>query len=164
MTSCARCRRTLTREPVVVAGQGYGRVCGAKVAGTLLQLRDVQAVLTEAPPQPIATHRYGDTLVEIFDGFVRTTLPDGSPLLATPGKTPEDTARAHALGYAGDVWAMTRDHDRFHALLAHAFGLAESPALRQALDGVQSELAGAEEEAVLAIQRWHNLVQRSAQP
>lgn len=161
MSACARCRRTLTREPTVVAGQGYGRVCGAKVAHALQQVHDAQAVLEEPPAQPIATHRYGAAVVEIFEDFVRTTLPGGAALIATPGTTPEDIARAHALGYGGDVWAMTRDHDRFHALLAHAFGLEESPALRQAVSGTHSELAGAEEEAVLAIQRWHNLLPRT---
>jgi hypothetical protein len=101
---------------------------------------------------------YGHTLVEVFaGGFVRTTLPDGTVIHAAPGDTPEDKARARSLGYEGDVWAMTRDHDRFHALLAHAFGLEESPALRATARGEQSELAGAEECAVLAIQRWANL-------
>lgn len=106
---------------------------------------------------PVDTYRYGATLVEVFAGFVRTTLPDGAPVYAVPGETAEDVARAHALGYGGDVWAMTRDHDRFHAALAHAFGLPESPALRATVEGVQSELAGAEECAVLAIQRWLNM-------
>jgi hypothetical protein len=110
--------------------------------------------------RPQSAHRYGGTLVEIFSGWVRTTLPDGSPIYAVPGETAEDVARAHSLGYDGNVWAMTRDHDRIHALLAHAFGLPESPALRQTLTGVQSELAGAEECAVLAIQRWVNLCRK----
>ena len=113
--------------------------------------------------QPLATYRYGDTTVEIFDGFVRTTLPDGSPVHAVPGESPEDMARAASLGYGEGtqaVLAMTYDHDRIHALLAHAFGLPESPALRQTLQGTQSELAGAEEAMVLAAQRWINLCKR----
>lgn len=28
---CARCRRTLTREPIVIEGRGYGEVCAGKV-------------------------------------------------------------------------------------------------------------------------------------
>lgn len=100
---------------------------------------------------------YGFTVVEIFDGWVRTTLPDGTEIHAHPRHGVEDVARAHSLGYAGDVWAMTRDHDRFHALLAHALDLEESPALRQSALGQESELAGAEEEVVLALQRFVNL-------
>lgn len=36
MTYCARCRRPLTREPVIVAGKGYGTTCATKVGGDLL--------------------------------------------------------------------------------------------------------------------------------
>src|SRR3954470_16443524 len=73
-------------------------------------------------PIPLQSFRYGLTLVEVFAGWVRTTLPDGVQILAMPQTSEEDVARARSLGYADDVWAMTRDHDRFHALLAHAFG------------------------------------------
>lgn len=103
----------------------------------------------------VVTFRYGRTLVEVFDGWVRTTLPDGSELHAVPGETEEDVARAHSLGYGGDVWLMTRDHDRFHAMLAYALGLPESPALRNTAQGGGSMLlTDLEECAVLAIQRY----------
>lgn len=105
---------------------------------------------------------YGFTLVEVFaEGFVRTRLPDGTVIHAVPGDTAEDVARAHSLGYAGDTWAMTRDHDRLHALLCHALGLEESPALRATARREESELAGAEECAVLAIQRFVNLCRKA---
>lgn len=109
----------------------------------------------------IGTYRYGATLVEVFDGLVRTTLPDGTPVHAVPNHTPEDVARAHALGYEGDVWAMTRDHDHFHAMLANTLGLRESPALRAAVTGQASDLSGAEEEVVLALQRFVNLCRKA---
>jgi hypothetical protein len=103
----------------------------------------------------MAAFRYGRTLVEVFDGYVRTTLPDGSPIHAVPGDSKEDVARAHALGYCGDVWLMTRDHDRFHAMLAYALGLQESPALRNTANAVKPTLlTDLEEAAVLAIQRF----------
>lgn len=99
--------------------------------------------------------RYGRTLVEVFDGFVRTTLPDGSAVHAVPGETEEDVARANALGYGGDCWLMTRDHDRFHAMLAYGLGLTESPALRRTAEsGKSTLLTDLEEGAVLAIQRY----------
>lgn len=103
----------------------------------------------------VVSFRYGRTLVEIFDGWVRTTLPDGSPVHAVPGESAEDIARAEALGYGGDCWLMTRDHDRFHAMLADGLGLPESPALRKTAQGSRSTLlTDLEEASVLAIQRY----------
>jgi hypothetical protein len=95
--------------------------------------------------------------VEYQYGQTQVTLPNGSELLALPNYDAESIARAHALGYAGDVVAMTRDRDRFHALLTHALGLHESPALRDATEDVVSELGHAEECMVLAAQRFMNL-------
>lgn len=109
-----------------------------------------------AEAAPVQRFGYGWTLIEIFEGFVRTTLPDGATIDAHPNHGPEHEARARALGYP-DVWAMTRDHDRFHALLAHALGLEESPALRATVRREASELTGVEEEVVLAMQRYVNL-------
>ena len=88
---------------------------------------------------------------------VQTTLPDGSVIDAVPGTTPEDIARAHALGYA-NTWEMTRDHDRVHVLLAEAEGRPYSTALwlvahpGEATDELRAE-AAREERAVLLIQR-----------
>lgn len=115
--------------------------------------------MTEYAPQE--RYGYGHTLVEIMAGWVRTTLPDGTRIDAYPQHGAEDVARAHALGYEGDVVAMTMDHDRGHALIAWATGLEESPALRATARGEQSELAGAEEEMVLAWQRWRNLCRKA---
>lgn len=86
------------------------------------------------------------------------TLPDGKKVTAVAHTGPEDVARAHALGYGGDLWAMTREHDLLHAKLAAMLGLPESPVLRSAVsDAWDGELIGAEECAVLAIQRFWNL-------
>jgi hypothetical protein len=50
---------------------------------------------------------------------------------------------------------MTRDHDRFHAMLAYALGLPESPALRATAQGERTTLlTDLEEAAVLGIQRY----------
>jgi len=109
------------------------------------------------------SYRYGETLIEIFDespntnGCIRITLPDGVVVYGEPNFGPEHEARAAALGYP-DVWSMNREHDRIHALLAFMLGLRESPVLRAAANGgtERSELLGAEEAAVLAIQRFVN--------
>lgn len=106
--------------------------------------------------------RYGDTTVEIFEpspitnGCVRTTLPDGSVVLGAPIEGEEHEARAASLGYPG-IWEMTAEHDRIHVLLCYMLGLPESPTLRASFLGhPTSELIGAEESAVLAIQRFIN--------
>jgi hypothetical protein len=109
----------------------------------------------------LETFKYGGTWVLVRPGYVSTVLPDGATVVATPNHTPEDVERAHRLGYAGDVVAMTRDHDRFHALLAHALGLKESPALRDVANGATSEIGCAEEDMVLAAQRFLNMCRKA---
>lgn len=111
--------------------------------------------------QRVAAFAYGGTTVEVMSGWVRTTLPDGTEVRAHPNYGHEDVARARSLGYQGDVWGMTLDHDRMHAQLATALGLKESPALRATALGQASELTGAEEEMVLAAQRFVNLCRKA---
>lgn len=103
---------------------------------------------------------YCGTTVRILPGWVETTLPDGALIVARPNEGAEHVARARSLGYGSDVWAMTMDHDPMHARLCHALGLRESPALRASLNDQPSEIAGAEEEMVLAAQRFVNLCRR----
>lgn len=111
---------------------------------------------------PAVIHKYGTTRVLVQPDRVETILEDGTVVLALPNRTPADVEMAHRLGYDGDVVAMTRDHDRFHALLSHALGFRESQALRDAANGVQSEIGWAEEEMVLAAQRLVNLRRKAA--
>lgn len=107
----------------------------------------------------VTTH--GESKVETKQGWVETTLPDGSIATGVPMHREEDIARAHALGY-DDVWAMTKEHDRFHAMLADFLGLAESPVLRHSVLGNEgNEITWAEETAVLAIQRFLNLCRKA---
>lgn len=104
-------------------------------------------------PVPRLTYHLGGTTVEVFASWVRTTLPDGAQVHAIPMHGDEHQARASVLGYGeGDaaVLAMTLEHDLTHVQLAHMLGLRESPALRLATRGEESELAGLEECAVLA--------------
>lgn len=108
----------------------------------------------------LQSFKYGGTWVIVRPELVETVLPDGTTVTATPNRTVADVEMATRLGYDGDVVAMTRDHDHFHAMLAHALGLKESPALRDAANGVQSEIGGAEEDMVLAAQRFVNLCRK----
>ena len=88
--------------------------------------------------------------------YVLTRLPNGDIVRAHTNYDEESVARAHSLGYNGDVEAMTRDHDPLHTRIAAALGLKESYALRAAYNGEDSEIAGLEEEVVLAAQRLLN--------
>lgn len=110
--------------------------------------------------QPLGIYRYGATQVRVMQGWVETVLPGGAVVHALPLHGPEDQARARALGYQGDVWRMTLEHDHMHVRLCHALGPRESPALRQASRGESSDLAGAEEAMVLAAQAFVNLCRK----
>jgi hypothetical protein len=94
--------------------------------------------------------------------WVVTRYPDGTEVHAHPQHGAEDEARARALGYP-DVAAMTLDHDRLHTLLAQALTGGRSPVLwAQAYREVvlDAELADAEEQLVLAAQRFVALAGR----
>lgn len=83
-----------------------------------------------------------------------TTLPTGETIHAHPDGTQAQAEAARAMGYP-DVCALTRDHDLLHAALCDWLGLPGSFALAQAAGrAADAELAGLEEEAVLAVQRF----------
>lgn len=96
------------------------------------------------------------TLITVGPSWAVVTLPTGEEVHAHP--SPASPAMAERLGYGDDVAAMTRDHDPLHARLTDWLGLPHSFSLRFAA-GVDpdSELAGAEEDAVLAVQRFRRL-------
>lgn len=98
----------------------------------------------------------GTVFIDYDRQGIVTALPDGTEVVATPNYTPEDIARAHSLGYRGDVAKMTMDHDPLHTKVAEMLGFKESYSLRAAATGEDSEIAGLEEEVVLAAQRLLN--------
>ncbi|GGD31338.1 hypothetical protein [Aureimonas glaciei] len=90
------------------------------------------------------------------DGTMRTTLADGSEVMAVAGASATDVARAECLGYDGDTDRMSLDHELVHLLLANWLGLPEPPTYRGI---VEAKTGGTwwsgwrkEEAAVLAIQ------------
>lgn len=102
-------------------------------------------------------YTYGENEVYITDFGSRVVLADGREIIAAPEKTKEYEERARSLGYKSGL-AMCQDHDWMHCILANALGMKQSPALTRAADSLPiNELAGAEEDAVLAIQRFLNL-------
>lgn len=78
-------------------------------------------------------------------------------VLAEHEEQPGQAETAAGLRYP-DAQSMNRDHDLMHSLLAHWLGLPASPTLIQVADGqFGSDIAAAEEAAVLAVQRFANL-------
>jgi hypothetical protein len=56
---------------------------------------------------------------------------------------------------------MCADHDLLHSVVAVTLGRAESHALRRAAEGLPlDDLAGAEEDAVMALQRLWNMYRK----
>jgi hypothetical protein len=86
--------------------------------------------------------------------LVTTRFPDGAELVAAPNHTPDDIARAHQLGYQGDVWAMTRDHDPAHTWLAEQDGYLWSWVMWDLAHGAEPDpwRVGPDEAAVLRFQ------------
>lgn len=89
-----------------------------------------------------------------------TRFADGAVLVAAPVDDAESRAHASALGYRGAdaVWAMTRDHDLLHTLLAEARGLPHSPTLHAVATGkpVDPAVADDEERIVFLLARAMN--------
>lgn len=94
--------------------------------------------------------------------WVVTIYPDGTEVHAHPQHGADDVARAASLEYP-DVGAMTLDHDPFHERLARALGLPHSPTLWAVGHDtpVDSKLASAEEDAVMAVQRFMQLARKA---
>lgn len=109
-------------------------------------------------PPGYGPHRFGDTTVVVSSHGTETLLPDGRVLAAHPQTDGAYLLKAVELGYHGDTAAMCREHDYLHAKLCHALGLPCSPALAAAVRGMPvDDLTGAEEDLILAAQRFLNL-------
>src|SRR3954462_15003170 len=108
----------------------------------------------------------GGTRIVEFDGWLEIQLPDGRRFRAIPEDNPEYRARAVSLGYVKpngevDTWGMCRDHDRIHARIAELFGLSCSPALDRSPSNLPpNEVTDAEEQLVIAWQRYANVLKR----
>ena len=93
-----------------------------------------------------------------------TVFEDGAELTACPNYDPESVSRSHSLGYCGDVWAMTVDHEVGHTILAEMDNLDFSPALWAAAHPTeprtrkQKAAFKREEKRVLELQRFSRLL------
>lgn len=61
MHVCARCRRPLTREPIVIGGHGFGPRC-AQMVGDLLTQLVRKSVVTRKPRRRSGAERQLDLL------------------------------------------------------------------------------------------------------
>lgn len=103
------------------------------------------------------------TIVRVWNSEVwMATRIDGYPFVATGN--PDDPASvtlAHDLGYGGDTWAMSRDHELIHSWLAVWRGLPFSPTLWAVSRGDKHLAADLirewEEGDVLALQKYLKL-------
>lgn len=77
------------------------------------------------------TYRLGACTVTVDDEnrCLWTRFPDATITTAAPNHDTDSIQRAHDLGYHGDTWAMTRDHELAHTWLAIEAGLDRSPVL-----------------------------------
>lgn len=99
------------------------------------------------------TKKYGSTTAAMTDEGSFIILPGGDVVESKPEDTDDYRATAGLLHMTPLQMAQT--HDIMHARLADMLGLYESPALRGAVDGTPiDDVTGAEEDAVLAIQRF----------
>lgn len=101
---------------------------------------------------------FGDALVQVWPDCVRTVFADCVEVVGAPQDNDAYRATAERLGYGADTLRLCRTHEVVHSWLASLLGLPESPALRGAANGSgPSLLTGAEEDAVMAVERLANL-------
>lgn len=96
-------------------------------------------------------------MIRIFDDHTEVTLPSGKVVTGYPHGNDHQAETARRLGYGDDALAMVLDHDLLHARLCEWLGLPASYVLRLAAGELPDELkhlADAEEEAVIAVQRF----------
>jgi len=97
-------------------------------------------------------------LVDERARYVETRFPDGTKVGSTPNQDPHSLRLATELGYGGDTWTMSRDHELGHSWLALVDGLAWSPTIWRLAHPNGPDLpsdaeVAAEEARVLAFQR-----------
>lgn len=102
------------------------------------------------------TFKHCQVVVDDENRYLVTRFEDGTYVPATPNYTDDDILRAYELGYDGDTWQLSLDHEVAHTFLATREGLQASPTLWKIAhpDFTLSAAAIANEEArVLEFQR-----------
>lgn len=93
--------------------------------------------------------------------YVVVAFDDNATVLSRPRDDPSYAATAAKLGYQS-VDDLCLEHDLWHVRLSHAIGLDASPVLWHTAHKtpVHGEVVGAEEDAILAIQRLLNVLRK----
>ena len=94
-------------------------------------------------------------LVDEEQQYIETRFPDGTKVPAAPNIDNDSVYTAWDLGYEGDTWAMTRDHELAHTWLAFLAGHPHSPVLWRVAheEGLSEDWVREEEARVLEWQR-----------
>src|SRR4051812_10145900 len=98
-----------------------------------------------------------ETVAETTEHGTKIVLPTGQVVHGVPQDTDDYRATAERLGYGDDLLAMCRDHDVLHCRLCAWLKIPTSYCMRDAagiLPEAERALADAEEEAVMAVQRF----------
>jgi hypothetical protein len=95
--------------------------------------------------------------VDYAERYIRTVFEDGTMAAACPNTEESDIARAHQLGYGGDTWQMTLDHEPLHTWVSEMMGEPYSRVLwSQAHYGGERWLLGTrDEEGYVTSVQWH---------
>lgn len=107
----------------------------------------------------LTLHLAGCT-IEVTPGSVRTQLPGRGEVTGMPHYTASYRRTARDHGYGSDVARLNRTHEVCHNLIAHILRLPCSPVFRRVASGdhESDNLTRAEEEAVLALEKFANII------
>lgn len=110
------------------------------------------------------TEVIGTTVVRVFENWTQVILPNGRVLDGAP--TEDQREIAEEIGYS-NITEMCLEHDPMHVKLCGFLGLSCSYALRVAsgeegMTDRELDLAGLEEDAVLAVLKFQKQVQNRA--
>jgi hypothetical protein len=100
----------------------------------------------------------GTAICQIGDDWCRTTMADGSEVVAMAEDTDAYRQTAADCGYGTDTDRLCIEHELIHSLLARWLGLSQSYTLTRIAHGnhIPTDLTRAEEHVVLGIQAFAN--------
>jgi hypothetical protein len=143
------------------AATSMARCC---VAGAAVRIRG-GGVVGECEMTEPQTYIVGECSIEVYPTtrYLRTIFPNGLVCHAAANDDAENIRKAWTLGYAGDTYRMSLEHELLHSILAEMRGEAYSSvlygvAVRMAGGNkervIPQEMSDAEEGLIMDLQRW----------